>query len=110
MLKFTDITMYKILKHEEEKIRLLNVLNYSTHHKIIGPLKANIDFAENLKRRCINDPKSCELAKLIVVSSRLILFHANDILDHKFLQNGQFTPVFIQDSVSESIQEIVEMM
>ena len=50
MLNFTDITTYKKLKREEEKNRLLNVINYSVHHEIIGPLKANIDVGENLRR------------------------------------------------------------
>ena len=85
VLNFTDITMYKRLKHEEEKTRLLNMLNHSTHHEMIGPLKANIEFAENLKRLCREDPVNCELANIIVISSKLLLFHANDLLDHRFL-------------------------
>ena len=109
VLNFTDITTYKKLKREEEKSRLLSVLNYSIHHEIIGPLKANIDVAENLRRH--QESLKCkEMAKMVVISSKLILFHANDLLDQKFLQNGLFTPVFTQDSPSEAIREIVEMM
>ena len=38
------------------------------------------------------------------------MFHANDMLDQKFIQNGQFTPVYDQGSVSEAILEIVKMI
>ena len=50
VLTFTDITMYKQLKQEAEKSRLLSTLNTSVHHEMLGPLKANIEFSERLIR------------------------------------------------------------
>ena len=102
--------MYTKLKLEEEKTRLLNMLNYSVHHEMLGPLRANIDVAENLIRRCRNDPQYFDLANIIVISSKLLEFHANDLLDHRFLQNGLFTPQYTKGSASEAILEIAEVM
>ena len=80
-MNFTDVTTQKRLKREEEKSRLLTLLNQSVHHEMIGPLKASIDVAENLKRHLQDDPKYYGLANTIIVSSKLILFQANDLLD-----------------------------
>ena len=42
VINFTDITTYKLLKQEEETNRLLQALNTSAHHEMLGPLKTNI--------------------------------------------------------------------
>ena len=91
VINFTDITTYKRLKREEEKGRLLGTLNRSIHHEMLGPLKANVEVAENLIRH-LDDPQCREMAQIIEISSKLILFHANDLLDQRFLQNGYFSP------------------
>ena len=39
---------YKQLKKEEETTRLLQALNVSAHHEMLGPLKANVDFSDRL--------------------------------------------------------------
>ena len=54
VLNFTDFTTYKKLKREEEKSKLLSLLNHSVHHEMIGPLKANVEFSKSLKRKCDN--------------------------------------------------------
>ena len=48
MLNFTDTTMDLKLKREEEKNRMLNALNMSVHHEMLGPLRVNIDSASQL--------------------------------------------------------------
>ena len=92
VLNFTNITAYRRLKHEEEKSKLLNRLNHSVHHELLGPLRSNVDIAEALVKKLKNQLQLQEMAKLIEISSKLIMFHANDMLDMQFLQNGRFTP------------------
>ena len=48
VLNFTDITLYMQLRKQEEKNKLLTTLNTSVHHEMLGPLKANVDFASRL--------------------------------------------------------------
>ena len=48
LLNFTDITMYRRLKKEEETNRFLKTLNASVHHEMIGPLKVNVELCERL--------------------------------------------------------------
>ena len=82
ILNFKDITVEKQLKSEKEKGRLLNKLCSSIHHEMIDPLKANIKFVEYLIQYLNNDVSLKETAQLIVISSKTVLFHAHDILDH----------------------------
>ena len=51
MFNFTDITTYKLLKQEEETSRLLQALNTSAHHEMLGPLKTNIDISTRLVKK-----------------------------------------------------------
>ena len=44
---------------------------------------------------------------MILISSKLVLFHANDLLDLRFLQTGSFHPHYSQSSPSDAILEIV---
>ena len=47
---------------------------------------------------------------MVVINSKLIRFHANDLLDHRVIQSGHFEPSPIVSSVEDSILEIVDMM
>ena len=79
------------------------------HHEIVTPIKVNISMAERLMG--LHDfTQLKEMAKVICVSSKLQLFHANDLLDSRVLQNGSFVPVLSRSSVSDALLEIVEMM
>ena len=40
----------------------------------------------------------------------MILLHANDMLDHQILQNGNFSPTYSAGSVNAAIFEIVDMV
>ena len=51
-----------------------------------------------------------DLAQMIVINSKLVRFHANDLLDHRVIQSGKFVPSLSVSSVEDSILEIIEMM
>ena len=57
VLNFTDITTQKRLKLEEEKSRMLTILNTTVHHEMLGPLTANVDLSERLIRDLRKLPK-----------------------------------------------------
>ena len=48
LLSFTDITVYRRLKKQEEMSRLLKTLNTSVHHEMLCPLETNVIIAEKL--------------------------------------------------------------
>ena len=84
VLNFTDMTMDLKLKREEEKNRMLNALNMSVHHEMLGPLRINIDTASQLIKLLNRQNSSVttrKLAQMILVSSKLLLLHAHDLLD-----------------------------
>ena len=109
LLTLTDITIHKKLEAQENKNRLLTTMNASMHHEILTPLKVNIQIAEKLsKLQDITQLK--EMAQIVSVSSKLVLFHANDLLDHRIFESGNFAPAYIYASVSNALFEIVEMM
>ena len=98
MLTFTDTTIEKRLEMQENKNRLLTMLNASMHHEILTPLKVTVQIAERLKT--LEDVTQLpEMAQIVSVSSKLVLFHANDLLDHRIIQNGSFAPAYTNTSV-----------
>jgi len=109
VLNFSDITTYKQLKHEEETSRLLRALNASAHHEMLGPLKANIEISARLVKR-LKDQELKRMSQTILISSKLVLLHANDLLDQQHLSKGQFSPFYEPGSVWEALFEIVEMI
>ena len=74
----------KRLNEEQEKSKQLTNLSTTVHHELLGPLKSNIDFADYLVRH-LKDSNMRKKAKLILISSKMIMFHANDMLDLEFL-------------------------
>ena len=91
VLNFENITSVKKLKQEEEKSRLMSTLYSSVHHEMIGPLKSNIEAAVRLIRY-LKDNNLRMQAQIILVCSKQVILHANDLLDQKLIQNGSFTP------------------
>ena len=68
------------------------------HHEILTPLKVTVQIAERLKT--LEDVTQLpEMAQIVSVSSKLVLFHANDLLDHRIIQNGSFAPAYTNTSV-----------
>ena len=109
VLNFTDITTYKLLKQEEETSRLLQALNASAHHEMLGPLKTNVEFSNRLVN-LLRDKEHKKMCQTINISSKMILLHANDLLDHSILQHGNFVPAYSPGSISTAILDIVEMI
>ena len=62
VLNFADITSYKRLKQEEERNRLLRMLNTSVHHEMVAPLRANVDISERLVTRLAKFPVEKKMA------------------------------------------------
>jgi len=51
VLNFQDVSLWKRLKHEEQKGKLMSTLYSSVHHEMLGPLKNNVETALRLVRR-----------------------------------------------------------
>ena len=63
-----------------------------------GPLTANVNLSERLLR-VISDPQQTRMLKTILVSSQLVLLHANDLLDQRIIENGNFMPSYALGNV-----------
>ena len=84
VLNFTDMTMYLKLKREEDKNKMLSALNMSVHHEMLGPLKVNVDASTHLIKHLNRENTNFltrNMAQTILVSSKLLLLHAHDLLD-----------------------------
>ena len=109
LLTLTDITIHRKLEQQENKNHMLTMMNANIHHEIVTPLKVNINVAEKLsKLKDVSQLK--EMAQIVSVSSKLVLFHANDMLDHRLIQVGNFAPAYSFSSLEKALLEIVEMM
>ena len=76
---------------------------------MLVPLRSNVEFAEYLIKH-LTQSSMKRKAQLILISSKLLMFHANDLLDMRFLQNGKFTPSYSESSPAQAISEIVELI
>ena len=99
VINFTDITAYKRLEKEEETNHLLRTLNSSVHHEMITPLKANVDISERLIKCLKKFPHEKKMVQTILISSQMVLLHANDFLDQKLIENGSFEPRYSDNSI-----------
>ena len=84
LLTFTDITVFKRLKLQEEKSKLLSTLNEAIHHEMLTPLNINVESAQRLLQK-VETEELHEFAQMICVNSKLVRFYANDLLDHRIL-------------------------
>ena len=109
VLNFLDMTSYYSLERSKEKYRLMKLLNTTVHHEMIAPLKAQEDISrclyENLK-----SSENQRMAKILNVSSKMLLLHTQDLLDWRIIENGSFIPHYTHESVHKVIQEITHMM
>ena len=85
---------------------ILSTLNASIHHEMITPLGGNVDMADWLLKR-VKDEEQLEMVRIMHVNSKLVLLHANDLLDHRIIQNGKFEPHMKPHNVLEVISEII---
>ena len=88
---------------------MLSTLNASIHHELMTPLRVNVEMASQLLH-CVEDPELIEMARIMHVNSKLVLLHANDLLDHRIIQNGKFVPEMKTHNVLEAINEIINIM
>ena len=109
VLNFTDMTAYQRLKKEEETSNLLKTLNYSVHHEMLGPLKTCVEISDHLQKKLPNQHEK-RMVQTMLVASQLVLFHANDLLDQRIIQNGSFTPDYQEGDICMAIMEIVNMV
>ena len=92
VINFTDISTFQKLKVQEENVNLLKTLNASVHHEMVVPLKVNIEMAERLKSSLSKFPFERRLCESILISSNMVLLHANDFLDQTLIEKGIFEP------------------
>ena len=85
------------------------MMTASTHDKMLNPLAINVEVAERLIQQS-DDGELKDMAQVILVNSKIVMFHANDVLDHKMIQNGNFVPSKSYQFVSQTVLEIVQMM
>ena len=76
---------------------------------MLGPLKTNIEFAEYLIKHLHGSPLK-KRAELILLASKMVLFHANDLLDLQIIQSGTFSPSLAVGSVTAALTEIVDLI
>ena len=107
-LNFLDMTSQFSLERYKEKNRLMKLQNTTIHHEMIGPLKAQMDISKCL---CENSKSSenKQMAKLLNVSSNMLLLHTQDLLDWRVIENGSFIPHYTQESIHKVIQEIIQI-
>ena len=110
VINFTDISTYQRLKIQEENNNLLKTLNASVHHEMVVPLKVNIEMAERLKKSLKKFPYERKLIENILISSNMVLLHANDFLDQTLIERGVFVPCFIEGSIYEAIEETTSIV
>ena len=110
MISFTDISTFQQLKHEQEMNNLLKTLNASVHHEMLVPLKVNVEMAQRLLKKLKKFPFERKLCENILISSNLVLLHANDFLDQTLIERGVFVPCFVDGSVYETIKETVQIV
>ena len=109
MLNFTNITSFHKFKQEEQKSKLLQALNTTIHHEMLSPLTTNVMIADRLLKT-VEKEQHLQLIRLIMTCSNLALFHANDLLDYKIIQNGSFQPTFTSESVVEAILQTIQIL
>ena len=77
---------------------------------MVVPLKVNIEMAERLKKSLKKFPYERKLIENILISSNMVLLHANDFLDQTLIERGVFVPCFIEGSIYEAIEETTSIV
>ena len=77
---------------------------------MLAPLKGIMEVSIRLFRKLKKQPKEKQLAQMIQISSNMLMLHAQDLLDQRIIENGGFVPRFTHSSVSDAINEIVNLV
>ena len=51
-----------------------------------------------------------KLVQLLCIASRMVLMHANDLLDWRIIENGSFVASMTSGSISGAITEMVDLV
>ena len=73
------------------------------------PVNASIEALERLLSQKMKKEHH-ESAQFIQAQSKLVRFHAYDLLDQGVIQSGVFKPNYSNGSVSEAIQEVIRIV
>ena len=84
-------------------------MNASIHHEMLTPLAINVELADRLQQQVTSDEHK-DMAQVLIVNSKIIMFHVNDLLDSKVIQVGKFVPAKTHQYVGKTIQEITNII
>ena len=84
-------------------------MNASIHHEMLTPLAINVELADRLQQQVTSDEHK-DMAQVLIVNSKIIMFHVNDLLDSKVIQVGKFVPEKTHQYVGKTIQEITNII
>ena len=84
------------------------MLTASVSHEILAPLNANIDITELLLEK-ITKEEQRHMLKMIITSSRLVMCHANDLMDYNILEHGVLIPYLEVCSLEKTILEVLDI-
>ena len=76
---------------------------------MINHMKTLIDVC-GILYRSISNKRLKELAKKMQTWTYLLMLHTLFLLDFEILENGKFVPSYVEDSISQAIFEVVEMV
>ena len=74
------------------------------------PLRVNIEMALRLKKSLKKFPVERKLCENILISSNIVLLHANDFLDQMLIEKGVFAPCFSDGLILDAIAETVTII
>lgn len=77
-------------------------MNTSIHHELLSPLSTNVIIAKALLKK-IQHEEEQKMVQLILTSSNLALFHANDLLDYNIIKTGFFSSSYSPESITKTV-------
>ena len=101
--------MYHHLEKEKESNKSLKMLTASVSHEMLGPLGANVQIAERLLKK-LQDKEFKRMVKTFLISSKLLMWHANDLLDQNIIENGTLIPNYQYGSANDAILELIPLI
>ena len=83
------------------------MLTTTVSYQILQPLQSNIDGAHLLMQSRNLPPELRKIALRLLISSKMVVFFANDLLDNNALEGSHFVPILKYTSVSGIFQEVI---
>ena len=56
------------------------------------------------------DEHAKRLVQIMLVSSQMVMMHANDLLDYRVIEKGSFVPNLSLGSIIDTAKEMIELM